>query len=189
MVPDALFHKFASYFTSYFASYSVSPHHYLHLPVVLHRPHPPLQKLLRPPLLILSVLELNDDRAGFEAAEGVVLAHRDLDGRMGAGGQAAGGQSESTRLVPAIVEENLFGRPSQDCHRLAGPSVSMHPDHRPRLDRIQHPLAPVLRTVPQIVMHPEPRRLFRQLRKLVKQGFVNNHGLFHFRSVAANWLA
>ena len=147
------------------------------------------QKLLRPLRIILPILEFEDDRAGFEAPDGVVLAYRYLEGRMGAGGQAAGGQSESTRLVTALVEENLFGRPSQHRHRLAGPFMSMHPDHRPRLDRIQHPLAPVLHAVPQVIMHSEPRRLFRQLRQPVKQGFVINHGLFHFGKVAANWLA
>lgn len=50
--------------------------------------------------------------------------------------------------------EVLLKMPPHTNHRLRTPLMPMYRHHRPQLNRIQHPLTPILRRIPQIQIHP-----------------------------------
>ena len=58
---------------------------------------------------------------------------------------------------PGIVVEVFPEVTTQADHRLGGVPVPMDGQNRSRLDSIQHPLGKIVRTVPQVQVHPETR--------------------------------
>ena len=73
------------------------------------------------------------------------------------------------------VVEILLEVPTNTYARLRSTLMPMYGHHRPRLQRIQHTLTLIIRRIPQIHGHAEPRTLFRLRRQLVKYLRINNH--------------
>ena len=115
-----------------------------------------LQRLIRP------VLALQQDRAGFQGLEVVPLAGGDVQEA------AAGDHVDDCGLLPRIVVEVLLEMPAHAHDRLGTVLMPMDGQHRPGLDRVQHPLGLVLRRVPEVVVHPKALGLLRRLGQLVQ---------------------
>ena len=97
------------------------------------------------------------------------LVNGDVDQRP------AGDHVDGVRLPPLGIVEVFHEMPPQAHHRLGGGPVPMDGQHRPRLDRIQHPLRPVLRGIPEIQIHPQPRRLLRPCGQFIQYMLIDNH--------------
>ena len=92
--------------------------------------------------------------------------------------RAAGDHVDDLRHLPVIGTEDFPQVPAEADHRLGGGRVPMDGQHRPGLERIQHPLRQVLRRIPKVQIHPEPRRLLRPRGQFVKYFRVDDHSLF-----------
>ncbi len=93
---------------------------------------------------------------------------------------ASSNEASSTPLRRIIL---LHHTATQHNHRLRSRLMSMHRHHRLRLNRVQHPLRPVLRRIPQIQIHPQPLRLLRLSGQLVKQYIINLHSILTTSSI------
>ena len=79
--------------------------------------------------------------------------------------------------IALFIIEVLLKMPTNANTRLRSVFMSVSRHHRPWLQRIQHPLRPVISTVAQIQVAAKPRRLLRLLGQLIKYLFRNNQPL------------
>lgn len=73
-----------------------------------------------------------------------------------------------------VVGRHRHPSPQHD-ERLVLRGMVMHRHHRPRLHRIQEPVALLIQALVEIEIHPQPRRGLRLRRELVEKMLVNNH--------------
>ena len=139
-----------------------------------------LQNILWPDRRIRAILDLQEHRAGFHRHQIVPLPRRDVNERP------ARDHVDGLRHPPLGVVEVFHEMPPQAHHRLRRRPVPMDGQHRPRLDRIQHPLRLVRRRIPQVQIHPEPRRGLRPGGQGVKGLFVDDHKSLSFRAKSRN---
>ena len=137
--------------------------------VVCFRRQSFLQHILRPDGRVRPILDLQQHRAGFHRHQIVPLPRRDVDERP------ARDHVDGLRHPPLGIVEVFHEMPPQAHHRLRRRPVPMDGQHRPRLDRVQHPLRLVRRRIPQVQIHPEPRRGLRLGGQGVKGCFVDDH--------------
>ena len=83
------------------------------------------------------------------------------DGDIHRHAAGAGRQVDDLRHLAGIAVKDLPQPAPQAHHRLRRLPVPMDGQHRPRLQRIQHPLRAVGRRVPEIQVHPPARRGLR----------------------------
>ena len=69
--------------------------------------------------------------------------------------------------------------PTHTNHRFRRTQMPMNRHHSPRLQSIEHPLRAIGRRIPQIQIHPQPRRSLSLSAKLVQNLFVNDHIKFY----------
>ncbi len=75
-----------------------------------------------------------------------------------------------------VVVIGLHRHPaSQYDNRLILRRVVVNSHHRPRLHRIQEPMAFLIQTLVEIEIHPKPRRRLRLRSELVEKMLVDNH--------------
>lgn len=119
-----------------------------------------------------AILRLEQHSAALERTQAVPLSGRDI--------QHVAARNHIHRLHerPGSIIEVLLEMAAKAYDYLVGGAVPMHRKHRPRLNRIEHPLAPVLRAVPQVVIHPQPRRSLGRSGEGVEDGVGDDHGLF-----------
>ena len=91
------------------------------------------------------------------------------------------GQSDPARTchdfvdLARVVVEILGRRTAKDDDHFGRSAMPVDRQYRSRFKSIQHSLGRVFRSGPQIIVHPEPGRLFRLFGQSVKYFFVDNH--------------
>ena len=148
--------------------------------VVCFRRQSFLQHILRSDRHIRPILDLQEHRAAFQRDEIVPLPRRDVDQRP------AGDHVDGLRHPPLGVVEVFHEMPPQAHHRLRRRPVPMDGQHRPRLDRVQHPLRLIGRRIPQVQIHPKPRRLLRPGGQFIQYFLVDDHSFLVNSSVNKN---
>lgn len=122
-----------------------------------------------------AVLALEEDGAGLQGLEGVPLHGGDIQHI------AAGHHIHRLDQRAAVIVQILLEMPEDAHHRLRRGPVPMDRHHRPRLDRIQHPLRAVLRRIPQVQVHPQTGRGLSPGSEVVKDLRGDDHNAAEVR--------
>ena len=121
----------------------------------------PLLQLFRAGGGVFCVLELDDHGAAFEAAAGVILPPKHMNG----GDVPAWNKQPTAGFVAFVVKEHLLGLVSQNNRLLAGHRMPMHGYHRVRFYSIEHALRIIIYAVAQIIALAQTGICLRLLRK------------------------
>ena len=119
-----------------------------------------------------AVFDFEEDGAGGEALEGVPLAGGDVEE------EGAGGHVDDLRQASVGIVEVLLEVTAEADDRLGGGRVPMDGQDRARLDGVQHALGAIGRRIPQVQVHPQPRRRLRPRRQFVQGCIVDDHRPF-----------
>ena len=128
-----------------------------------------LHHLLLPQLPPRPILRLKQHRPGLQALQAMPLSGLDIQHN------SARHHINCLSEMSFRVVEILLEVPTNTYTRLRRILMPMYGHHRPRLQRIQHTLALIIRRIPQIHGHAEPRTLLRLRRQLVKDLLIYNH--------------
>ena len=135
---------------------------------------------LRP---VLPVFRLQNHGAGLKRSRGMPRAGRDIQRHDGAAGRKLDGLH---RQAGDVVE--LFEYPPTEAdHRLRRVGVPMDRNHGARLHGVQHPLRLIFRGVPQVQIHPKPRRFFRPCGQVIQQCLRYLHFSKDLRYSSCKW--
>lgn len=89
--------------------------------------------------------------------------------------RAIGVEGDALGLAAGVIVEYPLDAPAQDHDGFGRAEMPVYGQHRPGLQRIQHPLRTVFGRVPQIQIHPQARRGLRLDGEVVQYGSVDYH--------------
>ena len=120
--------------------------------------------ILRSSGRIRAILHLHNYRTTFKDSHGMPLADWDVQGHD----RAIGHQVEGVSKPAILVIKQFLQMSTETDYGLGSVSMPMNRKRTVRFNRIQHPLGAVRVRVPQIVIHPEPRRCLRLGRQIIQ---------------------